>query len=150
MDEYREIERGHYDALVNDGGRPCYPIALLEDVSENPKKYRAMLRPWQDSPDTNWPRWKVFSKQLQRWADFRVWQLVNRDIYDPDSAYIAFVEKMRRMWLVEGETEELAALEADPLQLMSLWKHGERERKRDHQHLWWLEVECPCESVSSR
>ncbi|KAK4189475.1 hypothetical protein QBC35DRAFT_493286 [Podospora australis] len=70
-----------------------------------------MLRPWQDSPDTSWLIWKVFGRQLQRWEDFRVWQLVNRDIYDPDSAYFAFVEKEKRMWVVEGETEKLAALE---------------------------------------
>ncbi|KAK0655338.1 hypothetical protein B0T16DRAFT_396726, partial [Cercophora newfieldiana] len=85
---------------------------------------------------------KLFGRQLQRWEDFRVWQLVNRDIYDPDSAYIAFVEKWKRMRVAEGDkgdTEELAALEADPLHLMSLWKDGERERKRDYPHLWWVE-----------
>lgn len=146
MDEFREIERGHYNALVNDGGRPCYPIALLQDVSENPKEYRTMLRPWQESPDTSWPSWEVFGRQLQRWEDFRAWQLVNRDIYDPDNAYVAFVEKWKRMRVAEGDkgdSEELAALEADPLHLMSLWKDGERERKRDYPHLWWVEKPRP-------
>lgn len=143
MDEYREVERANYNELVSDGGRPCYLIALLDDVSENPKKYRVMLRPWQDSPDTSWPKWKVFGRQLQRWEDFRVWQLASRDIYDPDSAYIAFVEMWKRRSAAEGDTEELAALEADPLHLMSAWKHFERERKRDYPHLWWVEKPKP-------
>lgn len=150
MDEFREVERVNYNALVNDGGRPCYPIARLEDVSENPKEYRAMLRPWQEAPDTSWPKWKVFDRQLGRWEDFRTWQLVNRDIYDPDSAYIAFVEMWKRRMAAEGDrgnTEELAAIEADPLRLMSVWKHFERERKRDYPHLWWLEKPKPTGTV---
>lgn len=105
-----------------------------------------MLRPWQDSPDTSWPKWKVFGGQLQLWDDFRVWQLVNRDIYDPDSAYIALVEKWKRMRVAEGDkedAEELAALGADPLHLMPLWKDGEREPKRDYPHLWWIEKPTP-------
>lgn len=74
MGEYREEERGHYYALVNDGGRPCYPIALLKEVSENPREYRELLRPWQGVyPDASVPRWEVFDRQLSRWEDFRVW-----------------------------------------------------------------------------
>jgi hypothetical protein len=139
MDEYREVERGHYNALVDDGGRPCYPIALLEQVSENPKEHRTILRPFQDSPDDSWPRWEVFGRQLGRWEDFRRWQLVNRDMYDPDSAYLAFVEKKKRMRVAEGETEELAVLNDNPSHLMPLWEDKECERNRDYKHLWWVE-----------
>ncbi|GAB1312196.1 hypothetical protein MFIFM68171_02406 [Madurella fahalii] len=90
----REVEKGHYNALVNDGGRPYYPIALLEDVSENPLKYRTMVQPWQDN---------------------------------------------KRMLVVEEDTEELAALEADPLHLMPLWKVRERQRNRGYPYLRWVE-----------
>lgn len=47
------------------------------------------------------------------------------------------------MWVVEGETEKLAALEADPSRLISLWNDRERVRDRDYPHLWWLEKPKP-------
>jgi hypothetical protein len=69
-EQYHEDLRSEtecYNTLVNDGGRPSHPVSLLEDVLKNPGEYREILSYWQDHP----AGWKVFSKQLQRWGDFR-------------------------------------------------------------------------------
>ena len=43
LKEKNEIE--DYNNLVKDGCPPPYPINLLDQVSQNPEKYRKMLRP---------------------------------------------------------------------------------------------------------
>lgn len=138
------MERLYHAALVNDGGRPCYPIALLEKVSENPQAYRGLLRSWQGSyPDASVPSWEVFDRQLSRWEDFRVWQLVNRGIYNADRDYLAFVEKEKRMATTEREMEELAALATNPSHLRPLWKDKQDQRRQDYPHLWRMEEPKP-------
>ncbi|KLU91815.1 hypothetical protein MAPG_10764 [Magnaporthiopsis poae ATCC 64411] len=143
-DEYREVEIGDYYALVNDGGRPCYAIALLEEVSENPKDYRELLRPFQYYPDTDRPEWRVFGLQLSRWQDFRVWQLTNRNMYEPDSDYLAYVEEQKRFSAATRlELKDVAALEADPSHLRPDWRRREDRRRRDYLNLWRLEEPKP-------
>ncbi|PHH88433.1 hypothetical protein CDD83_7532 [Cordyceps sp. RAO-2017] len=52
------LEREFHDEFVADGGRPWYPIHLLDDVSKNPRKYHELLRYWQgDFPDENQDFW---------------------------------------------------------------------------------------------
>jgi hypothetical protein len=41
-------ETRSYHELISDGGRPSYPISLLDDVANNPGAYREILLPWQD------------------------------------------------------------------------------------------------------
>lgn len=65
------MEREVYYALVNDGGRPCYEISLLEDVARRPVEYREMLSVWQSAEDD----WSVFGAQLTSWREFRTYQL---------------------------------------------------------------------------
>lgn len=36
-------ETEYYNDLVNDGGRPLYPISLMTNVSKNPKEHCEML-----------------------------------------------------------------------------------------------------------
>ena len=79
-EEQLEGERRTYNALIKIGGRPCYPIDLLEDVFEDPKKYHDMLACWRTS-DTEW---RVFRKQLARWQGFRNWQRYVRGILIDD------------------------------------------------------------------
>ncbi|KAK3388288.1 hypothetical protein B0T20DRAFT_365067, partial [Sordaria brevicollis] len=68
-----------YQALIDDGCRPLFPLSLLPQVSKDPDAYRDMLRPWTEYPDTpSSEDWGVFSRQLCRWKEFRAWQLVNR------------------------------------------------------------------------
>ena len=65
-------ETESYHKLVADGGRPWYPLYLLEDVSKNSEAYRDILGFW-DSRG-----WLVYSKQWERWQKFRRWQRDNR------------------------------------------------------------------------
>ncbi|KAI0007055.1 hypothetical protein F4779DRAFT_593482 [Xylariaceae sp. FL0662B] len=86
-----------YNNLVSDGGHPAYPINLIEKISKNPKKYYKMLHPWQDSPNTSPPDWTgVFWTQLQRWQMFRRWQRDNREPYNEEKEFAAYVEEQKR------------------------------------------------------
>ncbi|GAB1319406.1 hypothetical protein MFIFM68171_09616 [Madurella fahalii] len=89
----RGDERVYYSELVSDGGRPWYPINLLDEVSENPAKYREMLRYWH-SPDQDKP--SVFRKQSKEWQRFRQFQKDNRGINDEEAEFAAHVESERR------------------------------------------------------
>ncbi|KAH8889940.1 hypothetical protein GQ53DRAFT_689303 [Thozetella sp. PMI_491] len=95
-EEGRKSEIVAYNTLVNDGGQPGYPINLLEDVSKNPVEHREILRPWQDYPDASTPHWSVFQTQLRRWQDFRMWQEDNREMFNEEEEFAAFVEKEKR------------------------------------------------------
>ncbi|KAM3555457.1 hypothetical protein MY1884_005578 [Beauveria asiatica] len=73
-----------YQNLVNDGGRPVYPISLIQEVYRDTKHYAEILRPWQmykDSPDG------IFQRQWRRWQAFREWQNDNRDCDDDERQY---------------------------------------------------------------
>ena len=105
-------ERSDYNDLVRDGGRPLYPIELLEDVAKDPEAYRDMLLPWLHSPaeelDGDSHPWKVFGKQFWSWKQFRRWQTHSRREGRPryvevesrwvpvDRAYNVFVWEFRR------------------------------------------------------
>lgn len=70
-EQYQEdlqVETDAYNALVKAGGRPQYPLELLEDVSKNPEEYRELLSHWQFGNHPN--DWKVFLTQLARWLGF--------------------------------------------------------------------------------
>ena len=41
----KRLETEAYNDLVNDAGRPLYPISLLEQVFKDPEEYREILRP---------------------------------------------------------------------------------------------------------
>ncbi|KAK4137335.1 hypothetical protein BT67DRAFT_453680 [Trichocladium antarcticum] len=73
-----EYEREYYNQLVNAGGRPLYPIHLLEQVFKDPAAYQDMLRPWLYYPAATPPGREVFERQLSDWKDFRRWQGQNR------------------------------------------------------------------------
>ncbi|KAL8296257.1 hypothetical protein RB600_001643 [Gaeumannomyces tritici] len=121
----RENEAEAYDKLVKDGGRPLYPIDLLDDVSAsfprgpigaahyvpgNPDKYRELLRPWLDNIGEGYyfrswrgggtsseDPWEVFQKQWERWVMFRRWQRDNRDLEDDDDGgFPAYLEAQKR------------------------------------------------------
>lgn len=97
-------ERRYHAMLVNEGGRPLYPISLLDEVSKDPGAYKEMLRPWLDDPDEDPPDWScVFEKQVFDWRDFRLWQTYNRNkpsaditIHPRVMAYESFSSHFRR------------------------------------------------------
>ncbi|KAK1768843.1 hypothetical protein QBC33DRAFT_557604 [Phialemonium atrogriseum] len=101
----REIESEAYSDLVNDGGRPLYPIDLLGQVSRAAEEYREMLRPWQNPLEARKP-WEVFHRQLRRWRDFRKWQNDNRGLEEDDGGFPSYVERTKleeRKWAWELE-----------------------------------------------
>src|SRR5690554_6824478 len=64
--EKRLDETEAYQELVDHGGRPLYPIGLLEEVSTHPEKYHEMLQSWQ-YPSDLMKTWEVFQRQWGRW-----------------------------------------------------------------------------------
>ena len=98
LESYWADETAYHDELVNDGGRPAYPISLLKDVSTNPTKYGAMVSIWH----TDKGDWRVFRTQLKKWKNFRVWQKDNRDINEDDAEWEAHVESEKRFLARRG------------------------------------------------
>ncbi|KAM3481147.1 hypothetical protein MY5147_000780 [Beauveria neobassiana] len=126
-------EKFAYHDLVNDGGRPAYPIGLIQEVYRDATRYVEILRPWQkydDSPEG------IFQAQLQRWQNFRKWQNDHRDLDDDDGGFPAFVEWTKdvvlRDFLPRTREKRLAEIEADPSCLKSRWDERQfiRERQR--------------------
>ncbi|KAM4062850.1 hypothetical protein HRG_007667 [Hirsutella rhossiliensis] len=124
----RDGETEAYHDLVNDGGRPLYPIDLLDQVLKNSGEHGEMLRPWQNPSDPK--SWSLFERQLQRWQDFRKWQIDNRDLEDDDGGFPAYVERIKRVDERDGDYRRLAEVEADPLCLKSGWDRLQAERQR--------------------
>ncbi|KAK2743007.1 hypothetical protein CKAH01_18422 [Colletotrichum kahawae] len=130
-----ELETETYHELVRTGGRPLYPIELIQDVQRQPDNYAEMLRPWQEF--LNQARAEdIFQRQLQRWQDFRKWQNDNRDREDEDDSFPAYVEReksmIQRYCLRRSRAKRLAEIEADPSCLKSGWdmQQSLRERQR--------------------
>ncbi|XP_044719102.1 uncharacterized protein HRG_07667 [Hirsutella rhossiliensis] len=109
----RDGETEAYHDLVNDGGRPLYPIDLLDQVLKNSGEHGEMLRPWQNPSDPK--SWSLFERQLQRWQDFRKWQIDNRDLEDDDGGFPDYVEAVRRR-LARHEFTRPFQLREDPKQ----------------------------------
>ncbi|KAI1172980.1 hypothetical protein F4777DRAFT_601119 [Nemania sp. FL0916] len=80
------VRKDEYDKLVNDGGRPVYPLPLFDQVAANPRQYLDILAPWQcetfDFGDHIYA--DVFKYQLDSWRGFRRFQLCNRIPGPPD------------------------------------------------------------------
>ncbi|TVY74648.1 hypothetical protein Focb16_v006021 [Fusarium oxysporum f. sp. cubense] len=85
-----------YHELVDEGGRPLYPINPIRDVFQNPENYEELLRPWQVNISPVSPS-GIFQKQLQRWRDFRKWQRDNRGIDDDGGGFPAYVDRQRHV-----------------------------------------------------
>ncbi|KAK3940771.1 hypothetical protein QBC46DRAFT_449292 [Diplogelasinospora grovesii] len=123
-DHWREEERVSHNALVSDGGRPWYPISLLDEVSEDPAKYSDMLFIWR-----KWnPKWMVFGQQLRRWKDFRTWQRDNRGILDLEGEFAAEVDRRKRFYAETGYHETVSHLE-DKAELEKEFDSWQVERK---------------------
>lgn len=97
--------------LVSDGGRPCYPIALVQAFSENIDAYPGLAEPWLRSG------WEVFDIQLDHWHRFLQWQQLIRGTYDSRAAYDRYARKYKLLLDLQ-KSSEAQELEADPLHLM--------------------------------
>ncbi len=80
-----EREREAFRALAAGGGRPIHPIDLLHTVLAAPGEHRDILTYWQDRPG----QWQIFTKQLTRWKEFRVFQASEREKYTRDISHYA-------------------------------------------------------------
>ncbi|KJZ79925.1 hypothetical protein HIM_00639 [Hirsutella minnesotensis 3608] len=133
--DHIDDETEAYNDLVSDGGRPLYPISLVEQVSRNPEEHRPVLCPFWGYPRDTQLSWLVFRRQLKRWRDFRKWQIDNRGLEDEDGGLPAFVEMMKRLYTKRGYEEGLAKIEADPSWLKSEWLDDQRVRRWQRYHL---------------
>ncbi len=70
-----EEQTEHYNALVNEGGRPSHPVSLGRDVAKDPGGYHEILSFWQSHPDD----WMVFERQMGEWRRFREYQQRHRN-----------------------------------------------------------------------
>ncbi|KAL8893839.1 MAG: hypothetical protein Q9192_004871 [Flavoplaca navasiana] len=105
--EPQEYESKCYNALLADDCRPLFPLRLLTQVETNPAAYRDWLRPWTMYPGTSDPEdWQVFSRQWDRWKQFRTWQLHNRRQTPSFPTYLA---EYRRDSEMSGEAPEQTA-----------------------------------------
>ncbi|KAJ4230716.1 hypothetical protein NW757_013981 [Fusarium falciforme] len=129
------LETEAYHELINDGGRPLYPIDLIQDVYRDPDNYAEMLRPWQEYLTSVSPS-GIFQRQLQRWQDFHKWQNDNRGREDNDGGFLGYVEqekhRIKNHSLPRSRAKRLAEIEADPSCLRSGWDmlQSLRERQR--------------------
>ena len=103
LEEDRKKEDESHEALIEDSGRPCYPIELGFGVFDNPGQYRDILEYWQreDSSDR-----LVFSAQLFDWKDFRSRQQHNRRRYVSRDRFFKFQEvhrDRRRKYGLDGD-----------------------------------------------
>ncbi|KAI8722513.1 hypothetical protein NCS52_00395300 [Fusarium sp. LHS14.1] len=141
--ESKELETIYYHKLVSDGGRPLYPIGMIDGVLERPEEHRELLQPLQKLPGGNMP-FNIFDDQLQRWKNFRKWQKDNRGLEDENDTYEAYVRETK-FWgeltnLDWAQAEFVAKMEANPLHLEPEWKMQQRARGRER--LWWRERNC--------
>ncbi|RMD43977.1 hypothetical protein DV735_g1088, partial [Chaetothyriales sp. CBS 134920] len=130
-------ETEDYYELVNEGGRPLYPVNLIQDIFQDPDNYAELLWPWQVNISPVSPL-GIFQKQLQRWQDFRKWQNDNRGLEDNDGGFPVYVEWKKRIIQQHSRpksaAKRLAEIEADPSCLKSGWEYRQWERERQRRH----------------
>ncbi|RDA88445.1 hypothetical protein CP532_6613 [Ophiocordyceps camponoti-leonardi (nom. inval.)] len=137
----KDSETKAWKQLIKDGGRPPFPINMVEEILRKPQQYCDLLWPFRGGSlrdSTASPL--VFDLQLKRWQNFRKWQLDNRGLKDNDEGFPAYLEKMRSLYIRNGRTCELDELEADPSKGLSTWL--ELQRMREYQRQYYQEPGC--------
>ncbi|OAA64391.1 hypothetical protein SPI_03038 [Niveomyces insectorum RCEF 264] len=152
-------EKRAYKWLIDDGGRPVYPIELLDDVAENPKAHKHLLLPMHLRPPHE-NTWRVFCKQAHLWSDFRSEQMKHRETAEALAAFNAAAEERRAMLGVVGPVVFLMdEAEQDTLTtwleyLDAIYEHYEirvrkfnpihtRRRRNQARHLNWVLKQIP-------
>lgn len=129
-----EVAAAKYHLLVEESGRPLFPLDRLNNIASNPGIYQTLLRPWADDPDIPKPNdWKVFWKQLDDWGDFRRWQRDNRsNKFNGEEEFAMFREERRGDERSEGLGYHAERPEFEDW-LKGVWDRGSREdRRRQH------------------
>lgn len=149
----RNDETEAYLNLVNDGGRPLYPIAGLDPVSADPDRFAELLLPWQNAPDVKWAwetpwgqqkgwedlrKWEVFQRQWKRWQVFRRWQNDNRGLRDDYGGLPAYIESRKSgQKRCRSETEYaswLEYIETDTSRFDLEWEREQKQREMLRNH----------------
>ncbi|KAF4966035.1 hypothetical protein FSARC_6235 [Fusarium sarcochroum] len=87
-------EKTFHESITNAGGRPWYPSELIDQVASNPGNYAELLEYWkQDPTGSKQDEWMVFERQLERWNQFRRYQLRVRRNPDTFEEYLARCNK---------------------------------------------------------
>ncbi|KAI0867599.1 hypothetical protein GGS24DRAFT_485117 [Hypoxylon argillaceum] len=127
-----EWETADYHKLIENGGRPLYPIHLIQDIFRDPDNYAELLRPWQVNISPVSPI-GIFDKQLDRWKQFRKWQNDNRAREDDEGGFPAYVERVKneiKLHVIpKWVSEHLAPIEADPSCLKPGWDREQSQRR---------------------
>ena len=100
-DEEYLSEASNYHELIQDGGRPVCLIEVLSHILNEPAASHEPILPWLSDPDSasrNGEMRTVFSRQLDRWWDFRKWQWDNRGTADGDRGFSTFLGAHRRRY----------------------------------------------------
>ncbi|UPK90899.1 hypothetical protein LCI18_001834 [Fusarium solani-melongenae] len=139
----KEVEIIYYQQLVDDDGRPLYPIELIDEVFKNPEEHRDLIQPLQSYPGNNQP-FNIFLEQNERWKDFRKWQKDNRGLEDENDTYEAHVKeatfwaKRTRLDWARADFED--KLKKNPLCLEAQLMY--EMKTRDRQRLRYRERDC--------
>ncbi|KAH6849900.1 hypothetical protein B0I37DRAFT_427720 [Chaetomium sp. MPI-CAGE-AT-0009] len=120
-----EEETLAYNALLSDGGRPWYPFNLLEAVSRNYAEHRDMLRFWCSEH-----HWDVYTKQFDRWKNFRSWQDDNRGVLDIEADFKKLLAEDALWSRGHKQSPEPNNPERQANRLRTLTN----QRKREHRH----------------
>jgi hypothetical protein len=115
-------EREAHDSLIEDDGRPCYPISYGFDLLDVPKEYEDALWYWNDE----WSRF-IFQHRLVDWRGFRNWQCRIRDHYNKRNKFSEYQK-------VVNESQEHAGFRT-PTTLL-------QDRQQQNQLQDWTEYRC--------
>ncbi|EGX94715.1 hypothetical protein CCM_02986 [Cordyceps militaris CM01] len=127
-------EKEAYDNLIKDGGRPLYPIQMIEQISGNPQQYRDLLQPFWKHPEPHSCRdWEVFQRQWRQRQTFRNWQLHNRGIIVEED-FDAHVQERKDYLTKYYGGRGVAEIEANPESLKKpgrLWDLRQKRKNKD-------------------
>ncbi|KLU90071.1 hypothetical protein MAPG_09036 [Magnaporthiopsis poae ATCC 64411] len=92
-----DMEKHHqtrcYDALIADGGRPPFPLELLDEMEARPRDFVEAVEPWMGKQLKllffSLTDLGVFQRPLDRWKEFRKWQRDNRGVEVSDEEDLA-------------------------------------------------------------
>ncbi|KAI1131012.1 hypothetical protein F5Y10DRAFT_275726 [Nemania abortiva] len=119
-----------YHWLIRAGGRPLCSLETLEEIYKNPDAYMEMLRAWWRDWTTGHPdTFGVFSRQLERWKEFRDWQRYNRGVdATAEESFAAFLDEERCYF----ESTGLSSITARPdfeRTMHNIWQDRQVSRK---------------------
>jgi hypothetical protein len=122
-------EKAAYQNLIANGGRPWYPLHLLEQVSQTPEAHRDLFRFW--SFDGLPDYWLVFSRQWERWMKFLKWQEDNRGLLDVQADFEREKAAVLSWSARHGGTQPSADAEDNWTAMLTSIKN---ERERQHRY----------------